>query len=244
MGRLLRSDSKPVSRDDRPNFSRNGLVMLASARTKEVYGKERAIQFIRERNRAMIEYYGMQREAAEINLDFDTIPVDRIIKEGDNIDLGNGLTIEFAEVPGHSSCSIAAYVGKIKALFASDAAGVPNEKGTIYPIGNENFVQFQQSLAKLNEYDVEILCAARNGVFLGEDGRGFISKAMRAADQLRQEVIKRFEEIGDRERVTTEICDRIYAEVKTVDIPKGVFLRVIKSIVDNIVDTDIPEKGA
>jgi glyoxylase-like metal-dependent hydrolase (beta-lactamase superfamily II) len=216
------------------------IEVLASARTKEVFGKEKAIHFIRERNRAMIEYYGIQREAAELNLDFDAIPVDRVVREGDSIDLGNGLTIEFMEVPGHSSCSIAAYVGKIKALFASDAAGVPNEKGIIYPIGNENFIQFQQSLAKLSEYHVEILCAARNGVFLGEEGRKFISKTMRAADQLRQEVIRRFREMGDRERVTRELCDRIYAEVKTVDIPKGIFLGVMKSIVDNIVNADIP----
>lgn len=215
------------------------IEVLASARTKEIFGKEKAIHFIRERNRAMIEYYGIQREAVELNLDFDGIPVDRVVREGDSIDLGNGFTIEFIEVPGHSSCSIAAYVGKIKALFASDAAGVPNEKGTIYPIGNENFIQFQQSLAKLSEYHVEILCAARNGVFLGEEGREFISKTMRAANQLRQEVIRRFREMGDRERVATEICDRIYAEVKTVDIPKGIFLGVIKSIVDNIVNADI-----
>ena len=215
------------------------IEVLASARTKEIFGKEKAIHFIRERNRAMIEYYGIQREAAELNLDFDAIPVDRVVREGDSIDLGNGFTIEFIEVPGHSSCSIAAYVGKIKALFASDAAGVPNEKGIIYPIGNENFIQFQQSLAKLSEYHVEILCAARNGVFLGEEGREFISKTMQAADQLRQEVIRRFREMGDRERVTTEICDRIYAEVKPVDIPKGIFLGVMKSIVDNIVNADI-----
>lgn len=35
------------------------MEVLASARTKEVYEKDKAIQFIRERNRAMIEYYGM-----------------------------------------------------------------------------------------------------------------------------------------------------------------------------------------
>ena len=220
------------------------IEVLTSARTKEIYGKDKAIHFIRERNRAMIEYYGMQREAAEFNLDFDEIPVDRVIKEGDRVDLGNGLTVEFSEVPGHSSCSIAAYVDKIRALFASDAAGIPNEKGIIYPIGNENFIQFQRSLAKLNEYDVESLCAARNGVFMGKDGREFISKTMRAAEQLRQEVIKRFGETGDRERVTTELCDRIYAEVKTVDIPKEIFLRVVKSIVDNIVDSDISQHVA
>ena len=104
-------------------------------------------------------------------------------------------------------------------------------------------MQFQQSLAKLSQYDVEILCAARNGVFLEKDGREFISKTIRAAEQLKQEVIKRFAETRNRERITTELCDRIYAEVKTVDIPKGIFLRVIKSIVDNIVDTDIAREG-
>jgi glyoxylase-like metal-dependent hydrolase (beta-lactamase superfamily II) len=186
----------------------------------------------------------MRREAAELNLDFDAIPVDRAVKERDRVDLGNGVVVELTEVPGHSSCSIAACVGKIKALFASDAAGIPNEKGTIYPIGNEDFAQFQKSLAKLNQYEVEILCAARNGVFLGEDGREFISKTMRAAEQLRQEVIKRFAEMGDRRRVAAELCNRIYAEMKTVDIPKEIFRGVIKSIVDNIVDSDISRQVA
>lgn len=219
------------------------MEVLASARTKEVYGKDKAIQFIRERNREMIEYYGMEREAAELNLDFDAIPVDRVVREGDRVDLGNGLIAEGIEVPGHSSCSIAAYVSKMKALFGSDAAGIPNERGTIYPIGNENFIQFQESLVKLSHYDVEILCAARKGVFLEKDGREFVSKTMRAAEQLRQEVIARFAETGNRERITTELCDRIYAEVKTVDIPKGIFLRVMKSIVDNILDADIVREG-
>jgi glyoxylase-like metal-dependent hydrolase (beta-lactamase superfamily II) len=219
------------------------MEVLASARTKEVYGKEKAIHFIRERNRAMIDYYGMEREAAELNLDFETIAVDRVVKEGERVDLGDGVIAECIEVPGHSSCSIAAYVGKMKALFASDAAGIPNERGAIYPMGNENFIQFRQSLAKLNQYDVEILCAARNGVFLEKDGREFISRTMRAAEQLRQEVIDRFAETGSRERVTTELCDRIYAEVKPVDIPKGIFLQVIKSIVENIVDDDTLQQG-
>lgn len=219
------------------------MEVLASARTKEVYGKDRAIHFIRERNRAMIDYYGMEREATELNLDFEAIPVDRVVREGEKLDLGDGLIAECIDVPGHSSCSIAAYVGKMKALFASDAAGIPNERGIIYPIGNENFIQFQHSLAKLNQYDVEILCAARNGVFQGKKGRGFISKTMRAAEKLRQEVIRRVAETGSRERVTTELCDRIYAEIKTVDIPKGIFLRVIKSIVENIVDGDTPQQG-
>ncbi len=39
------------------------------------------------------------------------------------------------------------------------------------------------------------------------------------------------------------VFKRIYAEIKTVDIPRGIFLRVIKSIVDNIVGGNIAQQG-
>lgn len=39
------------------------------------------------------------------------------------------------------------------------------------------------------------------------------------------------------------VFKRIYAEIKTVDIPRGIFLRVIKSIVDNIVGDNIAQQG-
>jgi hypothetical protein len=39
------------------------------------------------------------------------------------------------------------------------------------------------------------------------------------------------------------VFKRIYAEVKAVDIPSGIFLRVIKSIVDNNVGGNIAQPG-
>jgi len=39
------------------------------------------------------------------------------------------------------------------------------------------------------------------------------------------------------------VFKRIYAEIKTLDIPRGIFLRVIKSIVDNNVGGNIAQHG-
>lgn len=39
------------------------------------------------------------------------------------------------------------------------------------------------------------------------------------------------------------VFNRIYAEIKAVDIPRGIFLRVIKSIVDNIVGGNSAQQG-
>jgi len=39
------------------------------------------------------------------------------------------------------------------------------------------------------------------------------------------------------------VFKRIYAEIKTLDIPRGIFPRVIKSIVDNNVGGNIAQHG-
>ena len=48
----------------------------------------------------------------------------KTVKEGDTIHLG-GWAIGILETPGHSSCSLTAYVPEIKALFPSDGGGIP-----------------------------------------------------------------------------------------------------------------------
>ena len=71
------------------------------------------------------------------------------------IDLG-GRHIEIHETPGHSSCSISAYVPQLKALFPSDAVAIPYRDEYVIAAGS-SFEKYQQSLDKLALLDVEIL---------------------------------------------------------------------------------------
>ncbi len=209
------------------------LKVVGSKRSQELYQKEKVVQFIRARNREMLEFLKMEK-AAELNLDFDQVAVDEVVGEGDIIDLGEGLRVQIIEMPGHSSCSIAAYVESLKALFPSDAGGIPGEGEEIFPAGNENYLLYQKSLEKLRPLDVEILGAARNGAFVGKEAREFIPRSIEAAEKMRQEVIQQCQGQENLEEKIIQIAKKRYEGLKTRDIPWEVYISLIRGIIKNI----------
>ncbi len=101
------------------------------------------------------------------------------LAEGGKIDLG-GITIEIFETPGHSSCSISAYVPELQALFPSDAAPIPYKDDMIIS-ANSNYTQYQQSLGKLVKLKVKILGADHYVCMVDNEAENYISNAIVAA---------------------------------------------------------------
>ena len=113
--------------------------------------------------------------------------VDEAVGEGDSIDLGEGVEVRIIEMPGHSSCSIAAYVPSLKALFPSDAGASPEKGRRSFASGNEDFILYQKSLEKLRPLEVEIVCLARNGAFTGLRRPRIRYPLVKAAEEMRLE---------------------------------------------------------
>jgi glyoxylase-like metal-dependent hydrolase (beta-lactamase superfamily II) len=223
-----------------PFFKRRlpGLRIMGSRRSQELYRKEKVIQFIRDRNREMIQLLEMEKEAAELNLDFDQMAVDEVVGEGDAIDLGEGVQVRIIEVPGHSSCSIAAYVPSLRALFPSDAGGIPGEGEEIFPSGNEDFILYQKSLEKLRPIDVEIVCLARNGAFLGQEAKEYVSRSVGEAEKMRLEVIRQFQGAADPQETLARLARERYDRIKTRDIPWDVYLGLMRGVVRKILQNE------
>jgi len=186
----------------------------------------------------MIRFFKMEKEAAELNLDFDRMAVDEAVGEGDAIDLGEGVEVRIIEMPGHSSCSIAAYVPSLKALFPSDAGGIPGEGEEIFPSGNEDFILYQKSLEKLGPLDVEMVCLARNGAFLGQDARDYISRSAEEAEKMRLEIIRQFQGAADPEEKLARLARERYDRIKTRDIPWDVYLGLMRGVVRKILQNE------
>ncbi len=214
------------------------LKIAGSRRSQELYRKEKVIHFIRDRNREMIQFFQMEKEAAELNLDFDQLEIDEAVGEGDAIDLGEGVKVQIMEMPGHSSCSIAAHVPSLKALFPSDAGGIPGEGEEIFPSGNEDFILYQKSLEKLRPLEVEIVCLARNGAFAGKDAGEYILRSIEAAENMRREIVRQFQGVADPEEKLTRLARDRYDSLKTRDIPWDVYLGLMRGMVKNILQNE------
>lgn len=218
--------------------------VVASHRTKELYAKEKVVNIIRERNREILKARGLGEVSKEMFLDFDELPVDIPVGEGDLIDVGDGVTVEIIEVPGHSSCSVAAFAKPDNALFASDAGGIPNYENVIYPAGNEDFILYQRSLEKMRKYPVEVHCAARYGAYTGEEGRTYMDRSIKAAEDYRLRVIEISTRKGDTDEAVDELFEEHLNRAGTSDVSPEIMKALTKNMVEVIMEDHRKRFGA
>ena len=154
------------------------------------------------------------------------------VGDDDGISLGD-TAIHVLETPGHSQCSISAYVPRLKALFPSDGGGIPF-RNTIIVYGTSNYGEFQKSLLKLSELEVRILCADHYGYVVGEEAAHFIGRASGLAAKLRAMIENSYGRLGDVEKVVDELT-AVFSEENADGIVSGDLFRATwRSIVKNI----------
>lgn len=181
------------------------ITVYASLRAQEILHNPQAIGSINRSSRYASKRAGLSGVYSTDNLDW---PIDMPIEalsEGDRIDLGD-MEIDIFETPGHSSCSISAYSPQLKALFPSDAGGVPcKQRINIY--GTYDYTKFQQSLEKLKDLAVEYLCADHYGYVTGHEAKGFIRQAIALAHERRSLMLEIYQKTGDINASAKELAE-------------------------------------
>ena len=199
-------------------------TVTASQKSQDLLRKPKVIDSIEMLNQAMIAQNGLDEKGQALDLRFSGIEVEAVVGDGEILTCSD-LSLEIIEVPGHSSCSIAIYIPEEKALFASDAGGIPfGDK--IFTAANANFDLYQQSLEKMAAKDVAIHLAEHYGAHSGTQGQHFLGRAIAAAAETRQALEAVYGETRDVAKTTVVITDRIMA-----DAPKGFLPREVVAIV-------------
>jgi glyoxylase-like metal-dependent hydrolase (beta-lactamase superfamily II) len=186
------------------------MVVCASARAKQLLEQQKVVAGIAALNQAVIDAAGMQDKARALGLDFDGIAVEQTLAEGQEVVCGE-LTFQCLAVPGHSSCSIAIYLPAEKALFTSDAAGIPfGEK--IFTVANANFDQYMESLGKMAALKPELILAEHYGVRGGVHARSFFEASVASARRTRGMIEAIWARTGDIDTATTQVTDWLMAD--------------------------------
>jgi glyoxylase-like metal-dependent hydrolase (beta-lactamase superfamily II) len=212
------------------------LQIYGSARAWEILKMPKAISTINDFSRTVTERMGRVEDCSGLDLEWRDDVEGTPVFEGDRIDLG-GIEVRILETPGHSSCSISAYVPKMKALFASDGGGIPYQDTIITP-GNSNFTLFQESLEKLKDLDVEYLCADHYGYIVGEEAGDFIQETIRMAKQNRSLMEEAYLRTGDVETAAHELVTSFYEfypdYVLSKEIFEGIYRQMVRHVAKNL----------
>jgi len=133
-----------------------------------------------------------------------------VLAQNSCIDLGDK-QIEISETPGHSSCSISAYIPQLKTLFPSDAVAIPYRDEYLIAAGS-SFPDYQKSLEKLALLDVEMVCADHYGTITGDEAARYIAQSQTAADQMIDRLHLALQKGGSVERAAEQLIKIHFAQ--------------------------------
>ena len=212
--------------------SRPDIEVYASARAWKRLCMPEAIETINVFSNNALERMGMKEACSAYDLTWRDDISGVTVSEGECIELG-GIAVQIFKTPGHSSCSISAYVPKLKALFPSDGGGVPY-KQTIITSGNSDYTQFQQSLEKLKDLEVDYLCADHYGYVTGDEARNFIAQAIELAHGHRKKMEHLYRRTKDVDVAAKKMVNSIYAAhpdyFLSPDVLEGVYRQMVRHI--------------
>ncbi len=208
------------------------IEIYASERGWEILQMDKAILTINAFSRNVAKRMKKEDVYSTYDIDWTKDVSGKTIREGDCIDLG-GLEVSVLEIPGHSSCCIAAYVPKLKALFPTDGGGIPFDE-TIITSGNSNFTKYQQSLKRLKNFEVDYYCADHYGYVQGEEAGEFISKSIEMAEKNRARMEAAYRSTRDIDAAAQKLISSFYEENPSYFLSPEIFLDVYRQMVRHI----------
>jgi glyoxylase-like metal-dependent hydrolase (beta-lactamase superfamily II) len=218
------------------------IKILASQGAVKLFGMEKAVKNMRTFSRQVMENLGYPMEFDGISLELDGVTVDRGLKDGEQIDLGNDLCFNVYETPGHSRCAMTAYAPRQKWLFPSDSLCIPvDDADEFVSTASESFVTYLDSLKKLEKLDVHLCAWEHHGVMTDGDAHDIIKRGIRFSLDYRRRILNLLEETGDSEQVahwaTKNWLDRTGFDF----LPYDIMLYISREVVENAVEEKIEE---
>lgn len=152
----------------------------------------------------------------------NTIPVDRILAEGDTVAIGD-LKFDCLATPGHSDCSLSFHEPTAGILIVSDATGfyLP-DSDCFWPCYFTDYGAYLESIRRLAGLDAEIMCLSHNAVIKGREAvKAFFDAAIAATEGCHKRILAETEEGKCSEMIGNELGSEIYE--KTQLMSEGFF---------------------
>jgi glyoxylase-like metal-dependent hydrolase (beta-lactamase superfamily II) len=172
-----------------------GVEVLASKAAQNTLSIEKAIAFFSKIDDALtasLQKAGyISEEHRRPPLDENRIGVDRIIAEGDRVEVDDGVAFDVLETPGHSDCSLSFFEPGRKVLLLADATGyyLP-EHDYWWPNYFTSYEVYMQSMERLAGLGAEVLCLSHNAMFLGADEvADYFQRAIDATKQYHERIV-------------------------------------------------------
>ena len=192
-----------------------GITVTASDVAAKTLGVEKAMSFFAKVDGALtsslMKAGRVARDCQPATLTEMQIAVDRVVAQGDTIEVDDGVAFEVLETPGHSDCSLSFHEPSSGILIISDATGyfLP-DPAYWWPNYFSDYSGYVGSMERLAALDAQVLCLSHNAVIKGaDDVEAYFAGAIAATKDYHQRIVDETK----AGKTTREIAERLGSEV-------------------------------
>lgn len=160
-----------------------GLRIAASARAGQILTRPNALKLITELNADAARTAGRWNPDLARGEAFQPFDLDLVLKDGDRVALGGGLSVQVLATPGHTWDLLSYYIPERKILIATEAAGCPDAVGGIVTEFLVDYQVYLDSLRRLAGLEVEVFCPGHRSVYLGQEAGRYLRASLEAAQE-------------------------------------------------------------
>jgi len=171
-----------------------GVSVLASEMASKILSIEKAISFFAKIDdgfsASLLRDGQIEEHHKRAPLTEAIIAVDRVVKEGDTIDIAP-FQFHVIETPGHSDCHICFHDPTAKILIISDATGYyMTDPDCFWPNYFTSYSSYLHSIRRLAELDAEVLCLSHNASITGADAiKRYFADVIEATEKYHQRIV-------------------------------------------------------
>jgi 2-aminobenzoylacetyl-CoA thioesterase len=149
--------------------------------------------------------------AVDQSTEFEPPVIDIVLKEGDMLDPGEGLTVRVLETPGHTRDSLSYFIEPIGAIVPGEALGVVQIDGGICPEFLTDFNSYVASAQKIIAKDPLIILMPHGPSLTEDDAKEFLEGVIPAAYTWRDMILECLHESGmDINTASERLFVRLY----------------------------------
>ena len=183
-----------------------GLRIGASRKAAEIMQRPNAVATMKRLNQDVRQWVDRENPGAASEVAFAPFEVDLVLAEGDRMDIGNGMSVQVFETPGHTWDSLSYHIPEKKWIFLGEAGGVIGPSGFFATEFIVDFDAYMATLERLAKLELELVCQCHFQVSTGRDAATFFERSIQAALAFRNKVETYLDEAnGDIDKVVTRI---------------------------------------
>lgn len=207
------------------------IITLSSEHAKPYLKKLENSKYLQEMEKRMASILKLNMKESDIPHSPNKISIDAFLKNDDIIELGNGVSIEIIETPGHSSCSLSAYIRRDKAMLVSDSSGMIISSKMNFPTVFGSFDKFIESQSKLTKYDVDCILFGHSGILAGKESRGFFKNSCEETIKIKDMLQDGLNKKKTSKQIVSELSN-IYYKGAIRELPRDFFDGSVKAMIN------------